>query len=230
MTAEVQIAEKKEVKKVSMEMDGGVYTLSTIQEQATYAQFLIDKKLVSNTFKDTSQLIVAIQLCKDLSLPMSCLKDFYVIGGRPAIFGDTFVALALGSGVIEDHVVKFYDEDGNHLAVPKKGVKAFSCVVSIRRKGSHLFVDGFYSWDDKQASGNNNENFNKYPNDMLFRRAMGRAIKWACADSIRGIEMSDYAEEAGPLRDIKGDIASNAEKARQLTEKFSQGIVDDDRN
>lgn len=210
----------EESKKPLMEMSDGNYVLSTVQEQSIYAQFLIDKKLVSNTFKETSQLIVAIQLCKDLNLPISCLKDFYVIGGKPAIFGDTFVALALGSGIIEDHKVSFYDELGEHIKVPKKGVKPFSCIVSIKRKGSANYVDGFYSWDDKDASGNSNDNFRKFPIDMLFRRAMGRAIKWACADSIRGIEMADYADEADSSKD--NSIVSNIEKAKFLTDKFSQ--------
>ena len=181
-----------------MQVVGGIYTLDTIEEQLKYANFLIGKKLVSDTFKDPAQLMVAIQLCKDLKLPNSCLKDFYVIGGKPAIFGDTFVALALGSGVIEEYSIDFYDEDGELCNIPRKGKKVFSCVITGRRKGSSKDSEISYSMDDKTTSRNTNPNFEKHPRDMLFRRSMGRFIKWICADAIRGIEMVDYAEESIP--------------------------------
>jgi len=181
--------------KLVMAVKDGNYTLETVQEQMTYAQWLIDKRLVSNTFKEPSQLIVAIQLCKDLGLPNSCLKDFYVVGGKPAIFGDTFVALALGSGLISEHSASFYDDQGELIKVPKKGQKYFSCRITGKRKGSDTEKESFYSFDDKITARNTNENFEKYPADMLFRRAMGRFIKWYFADAIRGVEMVDYAED-----------------------------------
>lgn len=197
-----------------MELQKGVYALETIEDQMKYASFLIGKKLVSDTFKDPAQLMIAIQLCKDLDLPNSCLKDFYVINGRPTIYGDTFVALALGSGVIQEHSVAFYDQEGNEITVPKKGVRSFSCVVTGRRKGSTLNSSVSYSMDDKENSRNNNPNFDKHRNDMLFRRAMGRFIKWICADAIRGIEMADYAEEAIPDRtDSAGKLLVNIQES-----------------
>jgi hypothetical protein len=197
-----------------MQVQDGNYTLSTVEDQMKYAQFLMDKRLVSNTFKEPSQLIVAIQLCKDLGLPNSCLKDFYVIGGRPAIYGDTFVALALGSGVVQDHKVVFFDEEGVVIDMPKKGKKYFGCKVSIKRKGSDSYIDATYTFDDKENARNNNENFIKYPIDMLFRRAMGRAVKWACADAIRGVELADYAEDAERKLEEK-------DKADLATKEFS---------
>lgn len=212
------IKEKKdiEIKKEGMELSSeGVFALTTMDDQKKYADFLITQKLVSETFKTPSQLIIAIQLCKDLNLPMSCLKDFYVIGGKPAIYGDTFVGLALGSGLVQDHKVEFFDENGEKIRVPKKGQKPFSCLVSIKRKGSSEFVEAFYSWDDKESSRNNNPNFIKHPIDMLFRRAMGRAIKFALADAVRGIELIDYAEEANRSPDEQ-------EKTKQMLETFSK--------
>lgn len=201
-------------------MVGGVYALDTIEEQLKYANFLISKKLVSDTFKDPAQLMVAIQLCKDLKLPNSCLKDFYVIGGKPAIYGDTFVALALGSGVIEEYSIDFYDDEGELCNIPKKNKKVFSCVITGRRKGSSKDSQISYSLDDKATSRNTNPNFEKHPRDMLFRRSMGRFIKWICADAIRGIEMVDYAEESIPAQ-------RNETPAGQLLEAVRDSIDQD---
>lgn len=219
------------VKEKSMEVVEGVYTLNTVEEQMKYAAFMISKRLVSDTFKDPAQLMVAIQLCKDLKLPNSCLKDFYVIGGKPAIFGDTFVALALGSGVIAEHQINFYDEVGLDISLPKKGDKLFSCVITGRRNGSSLTSSVSFSMDDLASSGNNNPNFKKHPRDMLYRRAMGRFIKWICADAIRGVEMADYAEESlpplrnEPLIDLQQAAREDAERMRLEQSKPEDSIV-----
>lgn len=213
------------VKQKEMEVVDGVYTLGTVEEQLKYANFLISNKLVSDTFKAPAQLMIAIQLCKDLGLPNSCLKDFYVIGGKPAIFGDTFVALALGSGVIAEHSINFYDEDGRDISLPKKNDKLFSCVITGRRNGSSLTSTVSYSMDDLASSGNNNPNFKKHPRDMLYRRAMGRFIKWICADAIRGVEMADYAEESlpplrnDPLIDLQQELREEGKRLQEASTK-----------
>jgi hypothetical protein len=150
---------------------------------------------------------------------MSCLKDFYVIGGKPAIYGDTFVALALGSGVIGDHKITFFDEEGNELKRPKKGAVVFGCEVSIRRKCSTEYVTAFYTLDDRDKAKASNPNWHKFPTDMLFRRAMTRAIKFACADAVRGVEIADYAEEANYKETEK-------EKAQEATKIFNDVIID----
>lgn len=197
----------------------GTFALANMEDQKRYASFLIDQKLVSETFKTPSQLILAIQLAKDLSLPMSCLKDFYVIGGKPAIYGDTFVALALGSGVISEHKIVFFDEDGNELKRPKKGAVIFGCEVSIKRKGSNEFVTAFYTMDDKDKARATNPNWSKFPTDMLFRRAMTRAIKFTCADAVRGVEIVDYAEDANYKETEK-------ERALQATKVFNDVTIE----
>lgn len=229
MTTEVQaeVIEKKEVQKSSgMAVENGVYTLSTVGEQMTYAQWLIDRKLVSETFKTSAQLVVAIQLCKDLDLPNSALSCFYVIGGRPAIYGDVLIGLVMGSGLIEGKRVAFFDESGSIIERPKKGQQIFGCEVFYNRKGYNKEVGAFYTMDDKDASKTTNPTWNKYPTDMLWRRADVRAIKMIAPDAMKGIEVVEYLEDVPPKM-IKPDVVDNAEKARQLTEKFKDAPSDD---
>lgn len=216
-TNEKQV-EVKQQKSLEVTADG-TFALSNLEDQKNYASYLITQGLVSDTFKKPSQLIQSIQMAKDLGLPMSCLKDFYVIGGRPAIYGDTFVALALGSGLIAEHKVLFFDEEGNELKRPKKGASIFGCEVSIKRKGSNEFVTAFYTLDDKEKAKASNPNWNKFPTDMLFRRAMTRAIKFACADAVRGIEIADYAEEANHKE-------SELEKVKEITRKLNDVTIE----
>lgn len=201
--------------KKEIQVENGNYVLNTIQDQLAFANYLMNQGLVSDTFKKPSQLVLAIQACKDLGLPNSCLKDFYVIGGRPAIYGDTFLALMHGAGLIEDFIVRFIDENGEVIHLPKKGQVYFGCAIEAKRKGYSTRSIITYTMDDKELSRNNNPTWNKSQRDMLFRRCAGRVAKWLFADAIRGIEMADYLEDAdaGKLGDT--------EKAKEATLIFS---------
>ena len=205
---------KKEEKK-GLEMVNGNYALNSIGEQLAYAQYLMDNLLVSDTFKRPSQLVIAIQALKDLGLPNSCLKDFYVVNNRPAIYGDTFLALMHGSGLVEEFSVSFFDEKGEPFSFPKKGQIYFGCMIVAKRKGSSLKSEITYTLDDKELSGNKNPVWSKSPRDMLFRRCAGRVAKWLFADAIRGIEMLDYLEDADSSR------LNEQEKTKAMLDTFS---------
>ena len=196
-------------------MENGNYTLNSIGEQLAYAQYLMDNLLVSDTFKKPSQLVLAVQACKDLGLPNSCLKDFYVIGGRPAIYGDTFLGLMHGAGLLDIYIVKFFDHEGNLIVRPKKGQIYFGCEIEARRTGQLGSSLIHYTFDDKELSRSSNPTWNKSPRDMLFRRCAGRVAKWLTPDAIRGIELADYAE------DIHNDKISDKEAASLATMAFS---------
>jgi hypothetical protein len=221
MSTDVTVVEpeKKEVvqKSPGMQMHEGRYTLETIQEQMTYGQWLIDKKLVSDTFKTPAQLVVAIQLCKDLGLPNSALSCFYVVGGKPAIYGDVLIGLVME--LVEDKQIIWFDEEATVIEIPKKGQKFFGCKVGYKRKGFASYVYGTYTLDDKEASRTTNPTWIKFEKDMLWRRADVRAVKALFPDAMKGIEVVDYLEDMDGIKTLKNDTA---DKARMLTEKFSE--------
>jgi hypothetical protein len=195
MNTEAQVVETKRESK-SLPMENGNYSLTSIGEQMTYAQWLIDKKLVSNTFTTSAQLVVAIQLCKDLGLPNSALSCFYVIGGKPAIYGDVLIGLVMGSGQITGKRVSYFDESGETIVRPKKGQEILGCEVFYKRKDMEGEVGAFYTLDDKEKSKTTNPTWLKYETDMLWRRADVRAIKMIAPDTMKGIEVVEYLEDA----------------------------------
>lgn len=200
-----------------MLVDKGNYTLETVKEQAVYAQWLIDNKLVSDTFKTPSQLIVAIQLCKDLELPNSALSNFYVIKGRPAIYGDVLIGLVMDK--VSKKSVVFFDEEGVVITYPKKGQMAFGCAVTYGRVKVEGEVTGVYTMDDRDTSLTTNPTWVKYPKDMLWRRADVRAIKMLFPDTFKGIEVVEYLEESVDYK--KTTRIVDNEKISNLNELFS---------
>lgn len=213
MTTEVTTVKENK----PMEMDNGVYSLNSAHEQLTYAKYLIDNQLVSNTFTKPSQLLIAIQLCKDLQLPNSALANFYVIGGKPAIYGDVLIGLVMGSGVIEGKKVSYFDEAGETIKRPKKGQVIFGCEVEYKRRGFDEYVGAFYTMDDKASSKTTNPTWIKYGVDMLWRRADVRAIKMIAPDTLKGIEVAEY------LEDITDPTIK--EKAKIATHVFSDQVA-----
>ena len=204
---------KDVVVKKEMAMENGNFVLENSHEQLRYAQHLINQGLVSDTFKKPEQLVIAIQSCKDLGLPNSCLKDFYVIHGKPAIYGDTFLALMFSTGLLDTYVIEFFDNDGVMITIPKKGQCFFGCQITIKRKGFLKETKIHYTMDDKELSLSTNPTWKKAQRDMLLRRCAGRAAKWVVPDAIRGIEMADYLEDATVNTEIANNVASLANEA-----------------
>lgn len=189
------------IQKKQLEMDEGNYTLNSMPEQLAYAQYLMDNLLVSDSFKKPSQLILAIQACKDLGLPNSALKDFYVVGGKPAIYGDTYLGLMHSSGLLDEFHVSFFDPEGITIDRPKKGQVYFGCEIHAKRKG---YAEGcviHFTLDDRDLSKTTNPTWVKFPRDMLFRRCAGRVAKWITPDAIRGLYFGDELEDMGPSKE-----------------------------
>lgn len=214
MGTEIEV-QKTEPQKKALAMENGNYTLDTIGEQLAYAQYLMDNLLVSDTFKKPSQLVIAIQALKDLGLPNSCLKDFFVLNGRPAIYGDTFLGLMHSSGLLEEYSISFIDEEGEVIVRPKKGTVYFGCEILAKRKGHKTASPIHYTMDDKELSKSRNPTWVTFQRDMLFRRCAGRVAKWICPDAIRGLELVDY------LEDIQDAKESNQDKALEATRLFT---------
>lgn len=219
---QVELSEKKGSMAISKK---GSFELRSVEDQLKYAKYLMDNGLISDTFKKPSQAVIAIQALKDLDLPNSCIKDFYCISGRPAVYGDTFLGLMMGSGMVEEFQVQFFDEKGIAIQFPTKGQNYFGCAITARRKGQSLNSTISYTFDDKELTKNNNPTWGKSPRDMLFRRAAGRVAKWLFADAIRGIEMVDYLEDVNQSSDEKNIDGFRASFVKIKTHSLLSPIV-----
>jgi hypothetical protein len=198
-----------------MEVENGNYTLLKTYEQMRYAKYLMDRGLINESIKKAEHVVMAIQAIKEKGLPNSCLKDFYVVQGKLAMYGDTFLALMYSTGKVQELSIFFFDENGVEITIPKKGQVYFGCAIKVLRKGFTIPSLITYTTDDKDLSKTNNPTWNKFQRDMLFRRCAGRVNKWIFPDAVMGIEMVDYLEDvdAGKLNDI--------EKAKEATLVFS---------
>jgi hypothetical protein len=77
----------------------------TVEEAWRFSQFISESELVPKGYrKRPADVLVAIQYGMEVGLPpMSALNSIFVTNGRPALYGDGFIAVIMASDKYKDH-------------------------------------------------------------------------------------------------------------------------------
>lgn len=218
------MSENKEVKTVEMTLsENGTFELTTLDKQLAYANSLMTKGLVSETYKNPSQLVLAIQSCLALGVdPIVGLKWSYVIGGKPAFFGDFPLMMVQKSGFLESIEEFTVDENFDAICLANKNLKAkpFAAVCRVKRKGDSAILETFFTIEDASHAGLlRNQTWNKYTRDMLMYRARGRALRGKFSDALGGLEIAEFLEGV----DTK---ETESERAQKIEMTYSSPVSD----
>jgi hypothetical protein len=163
-----------------------------------------------------ANVLVAVQMGADLGFsPMQSLQNIAVINGRPSVWGDG--ALALAMPALDRFKEWFEGEEGG------PGLTAH-CL--LKRKGWPDETIRTFSVRDAQAAGlwGKSGPWQTYPKRMLQMRARSWALRDACADLMMGMSV---AEEAMDFPDaIPGTVVSveDANRPADLLESLPDGL------
>jgi hypothetical protein len=186
----------------------GKFELDTIESQLVLADKLIRNRLISDTFKNPQQVVIAIQNCKSLGIdPMVGLKMMYVVHGKPAIFGDLPLSLIQSTGQLEEIEEFWVDDDGNKISVENKNLKAipYAAICRIKRKGDPIVQEDYFTLDDMKLAQIKSPTWNRYQRTMMRYRARTQAIKSKFADILNGIEIAEYSSNDLPREGVRID-------------------------
>lgn len=134
-------------------------------------------------------VLLALQMGSEVKLSyMQALQGIAVINGKPCLYGDAALAVAMSNGAYEYH--KEWEEG----SIEEGNLTAY-CLV--KRKGGQEHIKSFSMNDAKKASlWGKSGPWSQYPARMLQMRARAFAIRDQFADALRGIqlaeEVSDY--------------------------------------
>lgn len=204
----------------------------TFEQALTFAKYLADSDLVPKDFRGRpGNCLIAIQWGYELGLKaIQAIQNIAVINGRPALWGDSVIAIVRASPVCE-YVLE--TDDGN----------AATC--RVKRRGEPEQVRTF-SMEDAQKAGLSGKQgpWTQYPKRMRQMRARAFALRDVFPDVLRGIpiaeELMDTPTEkfmgaadevrppAGPTHYPADDFAANFEKwAKHIAtgRKTFDGIV-----
>ncbi len=158
--------------------------IATRQE---YAGQLVQSGLLPKHIKTREQAIAIMQLGSELNLPpMAALSKIYVVHGKPALDGQTALAVMQRHGVLievlesTDKVCRvrgrrYYGED------PEKANEQLWVQM----------VEEFTSADAQRMGLLNQDNYRKQPRVMLRWKAIGALGRILAADLLNGLDMRE---------------------------------------
>lgn len=203
---------------------------SSLGEAKEIALLIAGSDFATKDYKGKPEnVMIAIQMGADIGLsPMQALQNIAVINGRPSIYGDA--ALALAMSVLERFHETFEGAEGTD---------AFMAVCVAKRKGWPDETRRTFSVADAKAAklwlkrGRDGQDtpWVTYPKRMLQFRARGFTLRDVAADLLLGLVL---AEEAMDYPAIEGTVVASepvpspAPKSRALVafEGLPEGVRD----
>lgn len=164
-----------------------------------------------------ANVLIATQMGADLGFsPLQSLSAISVINGTPAIYGDSALALAMASGVLE--TFKEWEDDKlvAHCLVKRKGFDALERTFGV---------------EDAKTAGLAGKPgpHTQYPRRMRQMRARGFALRDAIPDILKGLgiveEVRDI-QDAMPIEQSAEEamLASLTERERTTVQKAVEAL------
>ena len=172
-------------------------------EQAwQFAEIMSDSDMVPKDFKGKpGNCLIAMQWGSELGLKaMQSVQNIAVINGRPALWGDSVIALVRSSPLCEWIIES---DDGN------------TATCRVKRRGEPEQSRTF-SVEDAQAAGLKGKQgpWTQYPKRMRQMRARAFALRDVFPDVLRGLPVAEEVMDAPPAERYMGQ----AEEVKPATQ------------
>lgn len=192
-------------RRVDICLDAHGVQLRSFDEMARFCRAIVNSGLAPKSFQTPEQVMVAIQHGLEIGLPpMQALQSIAVINGRPSIFGDAALALAMGhplwGGIEETYVAE------TETAICK--VWRFLRAADEQPKST---VRTFAKTDAQRAGlWGKSGPWTSYPTRMLAMRARAFALRDTFADALKGVGITEEVRDFAPVKRANArEVASN---------------------
>lgn len=188
---------------------------SSLGEAREMAELIANSEFAPKGYSGKpANVIIAVQMGADLGFsPMQSLQNIAIINGRPSVWGDGALALAMPSLA---RFKEWFEGDGDDLVA--------HCL--LQRKGWPDETVRTFSVKDAKAAGlwGKSGPWQTYPKRMLQMRARSWALRDACADLMMGMSVAEEAMDFPEA--IPGTVVSveDAHKPADLLESLPEGL------
>jgi hypothetical protein len=185
MTAENGQLALQKTQPVEIQLDQHGVQLRSFDEMGRFCKAVVNSTLAPKSFDTPEKVMVAIQAGMEVGLaPMQALQSIAVVNGKPCIFGDAALALAMRHPEFED-----IDEVA--------GTDKATC--TIKRRGRTPCVRTFSMEDAKRAKLTGRDGpWQQYPQRMLQMRARSWALRDSFPDALRGFGVTEEVRDYSP--------------------------------
>ncbi len=190
-TEAVAVAEPR--KPMPMQLTtGGALLPTSLAEAMEVAKLIAYSGMVPKDYIERpGAVMVAIQMGAEIGLsPMAAVQNIAVINGRPSIWGDAMLALALAHPDVEDVIEMDFDE------ITEKG--SASCTVVLRNREDITRTFTMADAEKAKLLGKDTP-WKTYPSRMLQMRARGFALRDSVPGAFRGIHSVEEARDMPPV-------------------------------
>lgn len=196
-------------------------SLTTFSDMMQFANVVAKTDFAPKDFRGKPEAcLLAIQHGAEIGLsPMQSLQNIACINGRPSIWGDAALALALNSPVCE-----FVRE-----RIEGEGDKAVA-TCEAKRRGSAQPVSVSFSVADAKRAGlwGKSGPWANYPERMLKYRARGFALRDAFPDVLKGLITVEEADDYPVVDATPAQAALPAKPQPKRLEAPKPGAAADD--
>lgn len=167
----------------------------TFDEIRAMAEYIARSNLCPKEFRGRpADVAVCIMHGLELGLrPLQALRNIAVINGRPTVWGDAALALALSSPLCE-YVKEEVRGEGD----------AMEAVCRVKRRGHPEIIRTFSVQDAKRAGlWGKSGPWREYPQRMLQMRARSWALRDAFPDLLSGLYLAEEAMDIPPEEPVR---------------------------
>ncbi|MEM9924837.1 MAG: hypothetical protein AAF915_13965 [Cyanobacteria bacterium P01_D01_bin.50] len=137
----------------------------------------------------------------------AAMSGIHIIKGKPTIGANLMAAAVKRSGKYNYRV----KEHSNTI-----------CTILFFENGVEIGESSFTLEDAQKAGVGGNDNWRKYPRNMLFSRALSNGVRWFCPDVLIGVA-AYTPEEMGANVDEDGDVVNVSFTTPRIEEKPVNG-------
>lgn len=195
---------KYEVEKQSIETGmstrGGLVP-SNLEQMWRLAVIMAKSGLMPKGLQTPEAVCVAVQMGLEVGLtPMQAVQNIAVINGRPAVWGDSGIALVEASGLLEDFRETITEDNG-----------VIKATCWAKRKNRPTPVERtFTTMDAKQAGLHGKEGpWRQYPKRMTQMRARWWVLRDLFADVLKGLKAAEEVQDILDVTPHNADIPSD---------------------
>jgi len=181
-----------------------VFYMRNIEEVAKTVDFFSKASMLPKHFKGEdgrANFAIALMYAQDVGLSvMQAIKDIAVINGKPALFGDSMLAVAQRSSNFE-YIKEEFIKNGDQIT---------GAICTVKRRGSPEHVRSFTISDAQTAClWNRSVPWKQYPKRMLQMRARSFALRDQFAAELSGCVSREEEEDREFIESTCSQVTEN---------------------
>lgn len=196
---------------------------ANFQEAMDIAEIMSRSQLIPKNFQGRpNDVVVAMMWSHTLGIPtVQGLQYIAVINGKPSMYGDGLLAVAMASGQMADFKETFVGGDSDD---------GLTAICTVKRKGLESPIIGQFSVADAKRAGlwGKIGPWKQYPKRMLKMRARAFALRDAFPDILSGMGSGEEQEDIinGTHTEVSDQPPAEEKPARKMPRRKKAATAD----